>query len=74
MNRAAMVLASGRPPARASALNASAVGRVLLGIRPEHMHRQREGAHQPGFEPLTFDVLILPGETITYEGYLQPLP
>jgi hypothetical protein len=41
--------------------------------------RLEEGPHrieirEPGFEPLTFDVLILPGETITYEGYLQPLP
>ena len=30
--------------------------------------------HEPGFEPLEFKVLILPGETITYEGYLTPLP
>ena len=41
--------------------------------------RLEEGPHrieirEPGFEPLAFDVLILPGETITYEGYLQPLP
>ena len=41
--------------------------------------RLEEGPHhieinEPGFEPLEFDVLILPGETITYEGYLQPLP
>ena len=41
--------------------------------------RLEEGPHhieirQPGFEPLEFDVLILPGETITYEGYLIPLP
>ncbi len=38
-----------------------------------------EGPHhieivEPGFETLGFDVLILPGETITYEGYLLPLP
>ena len=41
--------------------------------------RLEEGPHrieirEPGFEPLAFDVLILPGETITYEGYLIPLP
>ena len=41
--------------------------------------RLEEGPHrieirEPGFETLAFDVLILPGETITYEGYLQPLP
>jgi len=41
--------------------------------------RLEEGPHhieiyEPGFEPLEFDVLILPGETITYEGYLRPLP
>ena len=41
--------------------------------------RLEEGPHhieirEPGFEPLEFDVLILPGETITYEGYLIPLP
>ena len=41
--------------------------------------RLEEGPHhieirEPGFEPLEFDVLILPGETITYEGYLVPLP
>ena len=29
---------------------------------------------EPGFETLAFDVLILPGETITYEGDLAPLP
>ena len=41
--------------------------------------RLEEGPHrieivEPGFEPLSFEVLILPGETITYEGYLRPLP
>ena len=41
--------------------------------------RLEEGPHhievrEPGFEPLAFEVLILPGETITYEGYLIPLP
>ncbi len=41
--------------------------------------RLEEGPHhieiyEPGFEPLEFDVLILPGETVTYEGYLRPLP
>ena len=41
--------------------------------------RLEEGPHhieirEPGFEPLEFDVLILPGATITYEGYLIPLP
>ena len=41
--------------------------------------RLKEGPHhieiyEPGFEPLEFDVLILPGETVTYEGYLRPLP
>ena len=40
--------------------------------------RLEEGPHhieirEPGFEPLAFEVLILPGETITYEGYLRPL-
>lgn len=47
------------PPARASGLNASAVGQVLLGIRPEHMHRQRDGADQPGFEPLKISIEIV---------------
>ena len=41
--------------------------------------RLEEGPHQievnePGFEPLSFEVLILPGETITYEGQLLRLP
>jgi hypothetical protein len=41
--------------------------------------RLEEGPHhieirEPGFEILDFDVLIMPGETITYEGYLTPLP
>ena len=41
--------------------------------------RLEEGPHhieitESGFETLAFDVLILPGETITYEGYLTPLP
>ncbi|MDP6582032.1 MAG: hypothetical protein QF681_15365 [Vicinamibacterales bacterium] len=41
--------------------------------------RLEEGPHhieitELGFETLAFDVLILPGETITYEGYLVPLP
>ena len=41
--------------------------------------RLEEGPHhieivEPGFAPLEFEVLILPGETITYEGYLRPLP
>jgi hypothetical protein len=41
--------------------------------------RLEEGPHhieitELGFETLAFDVLILPGETITYEGYLEPLP
>ena len=41
--------------------------------------RLEEGPHyieirEPGFEPLSFEVLILPGKTITYEGYLLPLP
>ena len=40
--------------------------------------RLEEGPHhievrEPGFEPLEFEVLILPGETITYEGYLIPV-
>lgn len=40
--------------------------------------RLEEGPHhieiiETGFVPLEFDVLILPGETITYEGYLSPL-
>ncbi|MEE2965669.1 MAG: hypothetical protein VX427_16190 [Acidobacteriota bacterium] len=39
--------------------------------------RLEEGPHhieiiETGFVPLEFDVLILPGETITYEGYLSP--
>ena len=41
--------------------------------------RLEEGPHhieivEPGYLPLEFDVMILPGETITYEGYLEPLP
>ena len=40
--------------------------------------RLEEGPHHieiryPGFVPLEFEVMILPGETITYEGLLQPL-
>lgn len=40
--------------------------------------RLEEGAYHieiryPGHAPLEFEVMILPGETITYEGYLQPL-
>jgi hypothetical protein len=40
--------------------------------------RLEEGPHhieitEAGFVPLEFDVLILPGEKITYEGYLNPL-
>ena len=40
--------------------------------------RLEEGPHhieivETGFVPLELDVLILPGETITYEGYLSPL-
>jgi hypothetical protein len=27
---------------------------------------------QPGFEPLAFDVRILPGEKVTYRGFLEP--
>jgi len=39
--------------------------------------RLEEGPHHieiryPGFVPLEFEVMILPGETITYEGVLQP--
>ena len=43
--------------------------RLRLEEGPHHIE-----VHQPGFEPLEFEVLILPGETITYEGYLIPLP
>ena len=43
--------------------------RLRLEEGPHHIE-----IHEPGFEPLAFDVLILPGETITYEGYLIPLP
>ncbi len=43
--------------------------RLRLEEGPHHIE-----IHEPGFEPLAFDVLILPGETITYEGYLRPLP
>ncbi len=43
--------------------------RLRLEEGPHHIE-----VHELGFEPLEFDVLILPGETITYEGYLQPLP
>lgn len=40
--------------------------------------RLEEGAHhieirRAGHAPLEFEVMILPGETITYEGYLEPL-
>ena len=39
--------------------------------------RLEEGAHHieiryAGYVPLEFEVMILPGETITYEGFLQP--
>ena len=43
--------------------------RLRLEEGPHHIE-----IHEPGFEPLEFNVLILPGQTITYEGYLQPLP
>ena len=43
--------------------------RLRLEEGPHHIE-----IHEPGFEPLGFDVLILPRETITYEGYLIPLP
>jgi hypothetical protein len=43
--------------------------RLRLEEGPHHIE-----VHEPGFEPLEFEVLILPGETITYEGYLTPLP
>ena len=41
--------------------------------------RLEEGPHHieirdVGFLPLEFEVMILPGETITYEGYLEPVP
>ena len=47
------------PPARAGDLAASAARDVLLGIRPEHMHREREGAAQVGFEPLPVRIEIV---------------
>ena len=43
--------------------------RLRLKEGPHHIE-----IHEPGFESLGFDVLILPRETITYEGYLIPLP
>ena len=43
--------------------------RLRLEEGPHHIE-----VHEPGFEPLELEVLILPGETITYEGYLIPLP
>ncbi len=38
-----------------------------------------EGPHtievrEPGYEPLTFEVLIIPGQTVTYEGDLRRFP
>ena len=41
--------------------------------------RIEEGPHtvelrHPGYEPLTLDVLIVPGEKVTFEGDLFPLP
>ena len=41
--------------------------------------RIEEGTHtvelrHPGYEPLTLDVLIVPGEKVTFEGDLIPLP
>jgi len=41
--------------------------------------RLEEGPHTievraPGYESLIFEVLILPGETVTYEGDLLPVP
>lgn len=41
--------------------------------------RLEEGPHKieiraPGFEPLWFEVLIVPGETITYEADLRSFP
>ncbi|MEE8173511.1 MAG: TOBE domain-containing protein, partial [Alphaproteobacteria bacterium] len=47
------------PPARAGEFSASAARKVLLGIRPEHMHRQREGAQQAGFEALPVRIEIV---------------
>lgn len=41
--------------------------------------RIEEGTHtvelrHPGYEPLTLDVLIVPGEKVTFEGDMIPLP
>jgi hypothetical protein len=41
--------------------------------------RIEEGPHtvelrHPGYEPLTLDVLIVPGEKVTFEGDMIPLP
>ena len=41
--------------------------------------RLEEGTHfievrAPGYEPLELEVLIVPGEKVTYEGDLSPLP
>ena len=47
------------PAARAGDFNARAARQVLLGIRPEHMHRQREGAPQAGFEALPVGIEIV---------------
>ena len=47
------------PAGRAGTLEAAAKGEVLLGIRPEHMHRRREGADQAGFGPLPVRIEIV---------------
>ncbi len=47
------------PVARAGEFSGDVGRNVLLGIRPEHMHRQREGGGQPGFEALPIRVEIV---------------
>ncbi len=46
-------------PARAGEFKSSAGRKLLLGIRPEHMHRQRESGQQAGFEPLPVRIEIV---------------
>ena len=47
------------PTARADEFSGDVGRNVLLGIRPEHIHRQREGGGQPGFEALPIRVEIV---------------
>jgi multiple sugar transport system ATP-binding protein len=47
------------PAGRTGTLEAAAKREVLLGVRPEHMHRRREGGDPAGFAPLPIQIEIV---------------